>query len=133
MIQPSHGYAHISNSGTGSLSYSRNQSSDIISENEIIVKYEPVKGSSVSTYTGNFTFLQLFSPYSDNCLNMNLVFVVDVSGSMGGCKKIDLVKQFLTETVLTLKDENYFNIILFNSRVTMFRDSLVSWSTEPSG
>ena len=84
MIQPSHGYAHISNSGTGSLSYSRNQSSDRISEKEIIVKYEPVIRSSVSTYVANFTFIQLFTPNSDNCLNVNIVFVVDVSGSMRG-------------------------------------------------
>ena len=58
LIQPSHGYAHISNSGTGSLSYSSNQSSDRISEKVIIVKYEPVIRSSVSTYVANFTFIQ---------------------------------------------------------------------------
>ena len=131
LIQPSHGYTRISSSGTGSLLYTRCQSSARISDKEIVVKYEPVIRKSVTTYIANYRFIQLFSPNSDNCLNMNIVFVVDVSGSMGyGYRdtKIIPVKIFLEGVISRLDDENYFNIILFNGRVTKFRESLVTWS-----
>ena len=75
------------------------------------MKYEPVIRSSVTTYTANFRFMQLFSPNSATCLNMNIVFVVDVSGSMSGSTKIEPVKQFLRDAISTLDPENYFNII----------------------
>ena len=119
------GYTRISSSGTGSFSYTRYRSNGI-SEKEITVKYEPVIRNSVTIYTANFRFIQLFSPSSDNCLNKNIVFVVDVSGSMRGDTEIGSVKRFLSNAIYSLNPENYFNIILFNSRVTKFRESLVT-------
>ena len=90
---------------------------------ELVVSYKPVIRNSVTTYVANYTFLQFFSPTYSLCLDVNLILVVDVSGSMRSW--IDMVKEFLREILYQLNDGDNLNIILFNATVTKLSDSLV--------
>ena len=96
-------------------------------EKELVVTYEPIISNSVTTYVANYTFVQFFSPAYSLCLDINLILVLDVSGSMRYQDTIGQAKVFLEDVMYELDRGDNFNIIVFNSTVTKFSNSLVRY------
>ena len=96
-------------------------------EEELVVTYEPIISNSVTTYVANYTFVQFFSPSYSLCLDINLILVLDVSGSMRYQDTIGQAKVFLEDVMYELDRGDNFNIIVFNSTVTKFSNSLVRY------
>jgi Mg-chelatase subunit ChlD len=63
-------------------------------------------------------FVHFFAPTNLKPLHKHVVFVLDVSGSMGG-RKIEQLKEAMTAILDDLNDGDYFNIIEFSYSVTV--------------
>ncbi|EPQ10204.1 Inter-alpha-trypsin inhibitor heavy chain H3 [Myotis brandtii] len=59
----------------------------------------------------------------------NVVFVIDISGSMSG-RKIEQTRDALLKILEDIKEEDYLNFILFDSDVTTWKDTLVQATPE---
>uniref|UniRef100_A0A6Q2XPM9 Inter-alpha-trypsin inhibitor heavy chain 2 n=1 Tax=Esox lucius TaxID=8010 RepID=A0A6Q2XPM9_ESOLU len=88
------------------------------------VKYDVIRESAVS----DGHFVHFFAPTNLSPLPKNIVFVIDVSGSMWGVK----MKQTVEAMQAILDDltmDDYFSIIDFNHNVRCWSDELVQGST----
>jgi len=63
-------------------------------------------------------FVHFFAPTDLQILPKHIVFVLDISGSMMG-RKIDQVKEAMNTILDSLQPEDYFNVIVFSSEVTV--------------
>ena len=75
-------------------------------------------------FTRNGYFVQFFSPDGLPRLEVNIVFVIDVSGSMSG-DKIRQARESLIAVMEQLNDGDYIGIVLFESSVSKWKSSLV--------
>ncbi len=66
-------------------------------------------------------FVQYFSPSGLSPLAKNIVFVIDVSGSMKG-KKIEQTREAMSAILSQLRAGDAFNIILFNEDIVLWQD-----------
>lgn len=73
----------------------------------------------------NCYFAQFFSPSGISPISVDIVFVIDVSGSMTGMK-IDQARQSLVEVIRQLRPGDRFSIVTFQSVTVTWMDSLVS-------
>ena len=67
-------------------------------------------------------FVQYFSPSGLNPLAKNVLFVIDVSGSMSG-QKIEQTRQAMFAILSQLRASDSFNIVLFNGATERWRRS----------
>lgn len=67
-------------------------------------------------------FVQYFSPSGLNPLPKNVVFVIDISGSMEG-QKIEQTRQAMLAILDQLRADDSFNIVLFNGDTVKWRPS----------
>lgn len=70
----------------------------------------------------NDYFVHYFSPSGLQILPKNIIFVIDISGSMNGFK-IQKVREVMHVILGKLRDYDYFNILLFDDRITMWKKS----------
>lgn len=70
----------------------------------------------------NDYFVHYFSPSGLQILPKNIIFVIDISGSMGGFK-IQKVREVMHVILGKLRDYDYFNILLFDDRITLWKKS----------
>ena len=75
----------------------------------------------------NCYFAQFFSPSGVAPIPVDIVFVIDVSGSMQG-QKIIQAKESLVEVINQLRSADRFSIVTFESDVSTWMDRLVSAS-----
>uniref|UniRef100_A0A672TBY0 Inter-alpha-trypsin inhibitor heavy chain 2 n=1 Tax=Sinocyclocheilus grahami TaxID=75366 RepID=A0A672TBY0_SINGR len=88
------------------------------------VKYDVERESNVS----DGHFIQFFAPSDLSPLSKNIVFVIDVSGSMWGLKMkqtVEAMKAILDD----LSMDDYFSIIDFNHNVRCWSEDLVQASS----
>ena len=83
----------------------------------------PVDGAGNFAVNGGY-FAQFFSPVVTNTLRINLVLVIDVSGSMGG-RKIQQARESLVALLHQLHNDDYVAIVTFSSRVGQWMTNLV--------
>ena len=76
-------------------------------------------------FTRNGYFVQFFSPDGLPRLEVNIVFVIDVSGSMLTGDKIRQARESLIAVIEQLNDGDYIGIVLFESSVSKWKSSLV--------
>lgn len=69
-------------------------------------------------------FAQFFSPSGISPIPVDIVFVIDVSGSMGG-RKIEQARDSLEAVIGQLRDTDRFSIVTFESQVSVWRNELV--------
>ncbi|XP_013407759.1 inter-alpha-trypsin inhibitor heavy chain H3 isoform X1 [Lingula anatina] len=69
----------------------------------------------------NGYFVHYFAPTGLPVVNKNVFFILDVSGSMSG-RKIRQVKDAMNVILNDLREDDYFNIILFGSGVRYWND-----------
>ena len=75
--------------------------------------------------TKNKYFVQFFSPTGLPTLRVNIVFVIDVSGSMSG-EKIRQARQSLVAVINQLHNDDNVGIVLFESSIRLWKSSIVS-------
>ena len=99
-------------------------SKDLFFEYDVI---HPTDGGIGLVITKNGYFVQFFSPGVDGLqkLRINIVFVIDVSGSMYGTK-ISQAKESLVAVINQLGDDDNIGIVLFESGVRRWQSQLVS-------
>ena len=73
----------------------------------------------------NCYFAQFFSPSGVDPIPVDIVFVIDVSGSMGG-RKIEQARQSLVEVISQLRTTDRFSIVTFQSEISVWMRRLVS-------
>lgn len=90
-------------------------------DGDFIVRYDVQHGSDagVIQVLGSY-FVQYFSPSGLNPLAKNVVFVIDVSGSMSGTK-ITQTRQAMHAILSQLRAGDSFNIVLFNGGASMWK------------
>ena len=75
------------------------------------------KDESVIQVLGSY-FVQFFSPSGLNSIAKNVVFVIDVSGSMSG-EKISQTREAMHTILSQLRPGDSFNIVLFSGTVSV--------------
>ncbi|XP_058023811.1 inter-alpha-trypsin inhibitor heavy chain H3-like [Ahaetulla prasina] len=98
-------------------------------QGDFVIKYDVNRDSPNNLQVVNGYFVHFFAPKLLERLPKNVAFVIDVSGSMSG-QKIQQAKEALTKIVEDLKEEDHFNIILFESSVSTWKDSLIQATPE---
>ncbi|KAL0962832.1 hypothetical protein UPYG_G00346100 [Umbra pygmaea] len=92
------------------------------------VKYDVLReGNGEELHVSDGHFVQFFAPANLSPLSKNIVFVIDVSGSMWGVK----MKQTVSAMQAILDDltmDDYFSIIDFNHNVRCWSEELVPGS-----
>ncbi|KAG8128264.1 hypothetical protein E2320_015128 [Naja naja] len=98
-------------------------------QGDFVIKYDVNRDSPNNLQVVNGYFVHFFAPKILERLPKNVAFVIDVSGSMSG-QKIRQAKEALTKIVEDLKEEDHFNIILFQSSVSTWKDNLIQATPE---
>lgn len=94
-------------------------------DGKLMVKYDvDTKGKDHEIHmTSDGHIIHFFSPISvKNPIPKYVVFVLDISGSMGG-QKYEQLKQAMEKVLEDMRDEDEFSIVLFNSNVSTWSSS----------
>ena len=97
---------------------------------DLTVEYDvihPSVGAGKFVVDSNCYFAQFFSPSGVDAVPVDLVFVIDVSGSMGGTK-IEQTRQALETIINQLRSTDRFTMLTFSNNVTYWHETLVSVS-----
>ncbi|XP_075455532.1 inter-alpha-trypsin inhibitor heavy chain H2 [Ascaphus truei] len=93
-------------------------------DGNLVVKYDVKREASSELQVFNGYFLHFFAPENLPPLPKNILFVIDVSGSMWGLKMkqtIDAMKTILDD----LRSDDQFSIIDFNHNIRCWKEELV--------
>ena len=77
----------------------------------------------------NGYFVHHFSPEGISPVTKNVVFVIDISGSMLG-HKIDQTRDAMLTILDQLRDGDTFNIVLFHTTVSQWKSSIVDVTSD---
>ncbi|XP_007950264.1 inter-alpha-trypsin inhibitor heavy chain H1 [Orycteropus afer afer] len=91
------------------------------------VTYDVNREKICDLLVANNYFAHFLAPQNLTNLNKNLVFVIDVSGSMQGQKEKQ-TKEALLKILGDMRPDDYFDLVLFGSQVQSWRGSLVQAS-----
>ena len=94
---------------------------------DMVVEYDvnhPAMGAGLFVVDDCY-FAQFFSPSGVEPIPVDLVFVIDVSGSMGG-RKIEQTREATQTIINQLRPQDRFTIVTFESEVGYWKRSLVS-------
>jgi uncharacterized protein YegL len=93
-------------------------------EGDFIISYDVThQNDGGIVLVQNGYFVHYFSPNGLQTLPKNIIFVIDISGSMSGFK-IKKVREVMHVILGKLKENDYFNILLFDDKVSL-------WKREP--
>uniref|UniRef100_A0A8C8YZT7 Inter-alpha-trypsin inhibitor heavy chain H3 n=1 Tax=Prolemur simus TaxID=1328070 RepID=A0A8C8YZT7_PROSS len=102
---------------------------DSLLNGDFTITYDVNRESPASVQIVNGYFVHFFAPQGLPVVPKNVVFVIDVSGSMAG-RKIQQTRDALLKILDDMKEEDYLNFILFSSDVTTWREHLVQATAE---
>ncbi|XP_058534992.1 inter-alpha-trypsin inhibitor heavy chain H1 [Ochotona princeps] len=88
------------------------------------VTYDVNRDKLCDLLVANNHFAHFFAPQNLTNMSKNLVFVIDISGSMTG-EKEKQTKEALLKILADIRPADYFDLVLFESRVHAWRNSLV--------
>nr|XP_042140453.1 inter-alpha-trypsin inhibitor heavy chain H1 isoform X3 [Peromyscus maniculatus bairdii] len=88
------------------------------------VTYDVNRDKLCDLLVANNYFAHFFAPQNLTNLSKNLVFVIDISGSMEG-QKVRQTKEALLKILEDVKPGDNFDLVLFGSQVQSWRGSLV--------
>ncbi|KAH0630048.1 hypothetical protein JD844_012634 [Phrynosoma platyrhinos] len=98
-------------------------------QGDFLIKYDVNRDSPSNLQVVNGYFVHFFAPKNLAHLPKNVAFVIDISGSMHG-QKIRQAKEALTKIVEDLREDDHFNIILFESSISKWKDGLIKATPE---
>ncbi|KAM9592692.1 inter-alpha-trypsin inhibitor heavy chain H1 [Trichechus inunguis] len=91
------------------------------------VTYDVNRDKICDLLVANNHFAHFLAPQNLTNLNKNLVFVIDVSGSMAG-EKVKQTKEALLKILGDMRPDDYFDLVLFGSQARSWKGSLVQAS-----
>uniref|UniRef100_A0A803U1H4 Inter-alpha-trypsin inhibitor heavy chain H3 n=1 Tax=Anolis carolinensis TaxID=28377 RepID=A0A803U1H4_ANOCA len=98
-------------------------------QGDFLIKYDVNRDIPSNLQIVNGYFVHFFAPKNLAHLPKNVAFVIDVSGSMWG-SKIRQAKEAMIKIVEDLKEDDHFNIILFESEVRKWKDGIIKATPE---
>uniref|UniRef100_A0A2K6FTW8 Inter-alpha-trypsin inhibitor heavy chain H3 n=1 Tax=Propithecus coquereli TaxID=379532 RepID=A0A2K6FTW8_PROCO len=102
---------------------------DSLLNGDFTITYDVNRESPGNVQIVNGYFVHFFAPQGLPVVPKNVVFVIDVSGSMAG-RKIQQTRDALLKILDDMKEEDYLNFILFSGDVTTWREHLVQATAE---
>ncbi|XP_021490897.1 inter-alpha-trypsin inhibitor heavy chain H3 [Meriones unguiculatus] len=97
---------------------------DSLLNGDFTIVYDVNRESPGNVQVVNGYFVHFFAPQGLPVVPKNIVFVIDVSGSMYG-RKIQQTREALLKILDDMQKEDYLNFILFSTDVTVWKDHLV--------
>ncbi|EPY76914.1 inter-alpha-trypsin inhibitor heavy chain H3 [Camelus ferus] len=102
---------------------------DSLLKGDFIITYDVNRESPANVQIVSGYFVHFFAPQGLPVVPKNVVFVIDISGSMHG-RKMEQTKDALLKILEDMKEDDYLNFILFSGSVTTWKDSLVQATPE---
>ncbi|XP_076607591.1 inter-alpha-trypsin inhibitor heavy chain H3-like [Chaetodon auriga] len=122
--------AHISFSPTLEQQRKCSSCEGTMIDGDFIIKYDVKREDSLGdVQIVNGYFVHFFAPPDLPRVPKNVVFVIDRSGSMSG-RKIKQTREALEAILRDLHKEDHFALILFDSDIATWRDSLTKATEE---
>ncbi|KAM4857315.1 inter-alpha-trypsin inhibitor heavy chain H3 [Urocitellus parryii] len=103
--------------------------SDSLLNGDFTITYDVNRESPANVQVVNGYFVHFFAPQGLPVVPKNVVFVIDVSGSMAG-RKIQQTRDALLKILDDVKETDHLNFILFSGGVTTWKDQLVQATPE---
>ncbi|XP_054451028.1 inter-alpha-trypsin inhibitor heavy chain H3 [Pteronotus mesoamericanus] len=97
---------------------------DSLLKGDFVITYDVNRDSPANVQIVNGYFVHFFAPQGLPVVPKNLVFVIDISGSMHG-RKLEQTKDSLLKILDDMKEDDYLNFILFSGDVITWKDNLV--------
>ncbi|XP_048210816.1 inter-alpha-trypsin inhibitor heavy chain H3 isoform X7 [Perognathus longimembris pacificus] len=102
---------------------------DSLLNGDFTITYDVNRESPANVQVVNGYFVHFFAPQGLPVVPKNVVFVIDVSGSMSG-RKLAQTKDALFKILEDMKEEDFLNFILFSGDVTTWKDHLIQATPE---
>ncbi|KAI4575300.1 hypothetical protein MJG53_011503 [Ovis ammon polii x Ovis aries] len=126
VISKGHQKAHVAFKPTVAQQRKCLNCSETMMDGELVVMYDVNREEKVGELqVFNGYFVHFFAPENMDPIPKNILFVIDVSGSMWGIKMKQTVEAM--KTILDdLRTEDHFSVVDFNHNVRTWRNDLVS-------
>ncbi|OXB60694.1 hypothetical protein ASZ78_011534, partial [Callipepla squamata] len=98
-------------------------------DGDFTVKYDVKRTTPDNLQIVNGYFVHFFAPTNLPKLPKNVIFVIDISGSMSG-REIEQTREALLKILDDIKEDDHFNFILFGSDVHTWKDTLIKATPE---
>ncbi|NXP59465.1 ITIH3 inhibitor, partial [Chloropsis cyanopogon] len=103
--------------------------SDSVLDGDFTVRYDVKRTTPDNLQIVNGYFVHFFAPTNLPKLSKNIVFVLDTSGSMYG-REIQQTKEALLKILDDMKEDDFFNLILFDSEISTWKETLIKATPE---
>ncbi|XP_035193185.1 inter-alpha-trypsin inhibitor heavy chain H3 isoform X2 [Oxyura jamaicensis] len=98
-------------------------------DGDFTVKYDVKRTTPDNLQIVNGYFVHFFAPTNLPQLPKNIIFVIDISGSMSG-REIEQTREALLKILDDIRDDDFFNFILFGSDVRTWKEKLIKATPE---
>ncbi|NWT89603.1 ITIH3 inhibitor, partial [Lanius ludovicianus] len=98
--------------------------SQSVLDGDFTVKYDVKRTTPDNLQIVNGYFVHFFAPTNLPKLSKNIIFVLDTSGSMYG-REIEQTKEALLKILDDIKEDDFFNFILFDSEISIWKETLI--------
>ncbi|NXG03027.1 ITIH3 inhibitor, partial [Sakesphorus luctuosus] len=103
--------------------------SQSVLDGDFTVRYDVRRTTPDNLQIVNGYFVHFFAPTNLPKLPKNIIFVMDNSGSMHG-RPMEQTKEALLKILDDIKEDDFFNFILFNTHVSTWKEKLVQATPE---
>ncbi|NXX18279.1 ITIH3 inhibitor, partial [Podargus strigoides] len=103
--------------------------SQSVLDGDFIVRYDVKRTTPDNLQIVNGYFVHFFAPINLPKLPKNVIFVIDISGSMSG-REIEQTREALLKILDDIKEDDFFNFILFGSEVHPWKETLIKATPE---
>uniref|UniRef100_A0A8C0BVU8 Inter-alpha-trypsin inhibitor heavy chain H3 n=1 Tax=Buteo japonicus TaxID=224669 RepID=A0A8C0BVU8_9AVES len=103
--------------------------SQSVLDGDFTVRYDVKRTAPDDLQIVNGYFVHFFAPTNLPKLPKNVIFVIDISGSMSG-REIQQTREALLKILDDIKEDDFFNFILFGSEVQTWKETLIKATPE---
>ncbi|NXY87022.1 ITIH3 inhibitor, partial [Alcedo cyanopectus] len=103
--------------------------SQSVLDGDFTIKYDVKRTTPDNLQIVNGYFVHFFAPTNLPKLPKNIIFVIDISGSMSG-REIEQTREALLKILDDIKEDDFFNFILFGSQVHTWKETLIKATPE---
>ncbi|XP_041281680.1 inter-alpha-trypsin inhibitor heavy chain H3-like [Onychostruthus taczanowskii] len=103
--------------------------SESVLDGDFTVRYDVRRTTPDNLQIVNGYFVHFFAPTNLPKLSKNIIFVLDTSGSMSG-REIEQTKEALLKILDDIKEDDFFNFILFDSEISTWKETLIKATPE---
>ncbi|NXP35308.1 ITIH3 inhibitor, partial [Leiothrix lutea] len=103
--------------------------SQSVLDGDFTVRYDVKRTTLDNLQIVNGYFVHFFAPTNLPKLSKNIIFVLDTSGSMSG-REIEQTKEALLKILDDIKEDDFFNFILFDSEISTWKETLIKATPE---